>query len=170
MVPAGEWTRPPDTACVRACGRGLPPPPVQVDATNIFLSVWPDLTQIAERLWSPKAPENGGLDLLDGRRRRLRLHRCRLASRGVPVGPMGAVYMPDASHASFATWREYQWCESDAGTASSRAPAGLRRHLYGPGLSGVLGGVGAEVEAWSARHARQHRRRTRAQPLPFDAL
>ena len=141
---------------------------IQVDATNIFLSVWPDLTQIAERLWSPKSPENGGLDLLDGRQRRLRLHRCRLASRGVPVAPMSAVYVPDASHASFATWREYQWCQSDAGVGSSSAGASHHYHHGRGRYLGGVGGVGEEVEAWSARHAEQHRRRTRAHPLLFD--
>ena len=85
-----------------------------VDAANFFNTVWPQLTQIAERLWSPKLPRNGGLDLLSGRRRRLRIHRCRLLSRRIPVPPLSSIYLPDASHASFATWREYQWCPGDA--------------------------------------------------------
>lgn len=83
-----------------------------VDRGNFFTSAWPDLTAVAERLWSPKNPQ-GGLDLQDGDQRRLRLHRCRLASRGLPLAPMSSVYMPDASHASFARWRQYQWCEGD---------------------------------------------------------
>ena len=81
-----------------------------VDATNLFGMVWPSLTQVAERLWSE--PRNG-LDLLSGRRRRLRLHRCRLLSRKLPLAPMAAIYLPDASHASFATWREWSWCPGD---------------------------------------------------------
>ena len=85
-----------------------------VDATNFFRTVWPALTQVAERLWSPERPPHGGLDLLSGRRRRLRVHRCRMLSRKLPVPPMAAVYLPDASHASFATWRKYQWCPGDA--------------------------------------------------------
>ena len=88
-----------------------------VDATNIFLSVWPDLTMVAERLWSPKKPQ-GGLDLLDGRQVRLRLHKCRLRSRGVAVAPSSMLYAPDASHASFATWRRWQWCGADAGSVA----------------------------------------------------
>ena len=83
-----------------------------IDRGNFFTSAWPDLTAVAERLWSPKVPQ-GGLDLLDGDRRRLRVHRCRLASRGLPLAPMSAVYVPDASHASFARWRKDQWCDGD---------------------------------------------------------
>ena len=82
------------------------------DRGNLFTTLWPDLTSVAERLWSPKAPQ-GGLDLLDGDQRRLRVHRCRLASRGLPLAPMSAVYVPDASHTSFARWRKYQWCDGD---------------------------------------------------------
>lgn len=83
------------------------------DLSNFFTSVWPQLTMVAERLWSGPSPP-GGLDLLTGRKWRLRRHRCRLVSRGVPVGGIGAmIYTPDASHASFATWRESAWCPGD---------------------------------------------------------
>lgn len=84
-----------------------------VDATNIFTSVWPDLTAVAERLWSPKKPQ-GGLDLYDGHRIRERLHHCRLRGRGVALAPPSVLYEPDASHASFATWRRWLWCAADA--------------------------------------------------------
>ena len=83
-----------------------------VDGTDFVRTVWPSLTMVAERLWSSN--RTGQLDLLTGRRRRLRVHRCRMLSRGIPVPPMAAVYMPDASHTSFATWRKYQWCPGDA--------------------------------------------------------
>ncbi len=90
-----------------------------VDATNFASTVWPALTQVAERLWSTKEPPHGGLDLLSGRRHRLRVHRCRMLGRKLPVPPMSAVYMPDASHASFATWRKYSWCPGDANAFGS---------------------------------------------------
>lgn len=108
-----------------------------VDATNLFTTSWPDLTAVAERLWSPKAPQ-GGLDLLDGRMHRLRVHRCRLLARGVPVGPMAAVYMPDPSHASFHTWRQYQWCPADASFWAD---------------DGRLPRLDAESESWASRRA-----------------
>ena len=83
------------------------------DKTNFFAHVWPDLTMVAEKLWSGPTPQ-GGLDLLDGRKRRLRQHRCRLVSRGVPMPGVGSeIYTPDASHASFSTWRESSWCPGD---------------------------------------------------------
>eukprot|EP00041_Stephanoeca_diplocostata_P018142 m.378376 g.378376 ORF g.378376 m.378376 type:complete len:707 (+) comp20930_c0_seq1:139-2259(+) len=80
------------------------------DVTNFFSLAWPDLSAVAERLWSSNTAD---LDLLTGRQRRLRVHRCRLVSRGVPVPPMACVYVPDASHASYATWRKYQYCAGD---------------------------------------------------------
>lgn len=44
----------------------------------------------------------------------MRQHRCRLISQGVPVANIGAMtYVPDASHASFATWRKDSWCPGD---------------------------------------------------------
>lgn len=89
-----------------------------VDVSNFFGSVWPDLTAVAERLWSPKDGGPGGLDLLDGERRRLRIQRCRLLARGLPVKMPGSmIYYPDASHASFELWREWQWCAGDANFA-----------------------------------------------------
>ena len=43
------------------------------DLSNFFTTVWPDLTAVAERLWSGPSPP-GGLDLLDaGGHRRLLL-------------------------------------------------------------------------------------------------
>ena len=76
--------------------------------------VWLDLTAVAEKLWSGPAPAAGGLDLLAGDKHRLRAHRCRLVGMGLPVSSVGSViYDPDASHASFATWRKWQWCDGD---------------------------------------------------------
>jgi hypothetical protein len=83
------------------------------DLSNFFTNVWPQLTEVAEKLWSGPMPR-GGLDLLEGRQRRMRQHRCRLISQGVPVANIGAmIYVPDASHASFATWRKDSWCPGD---------------------------------------------------------
>ena len=85
-----------------------------VDATNLFSTVWPRLTAVAERLWTPP---DARLDLLEdspNEMRRLRLARCRLLARGLPVPPAGGMlYDPDASHRSFAAAREWQWCEAD---------------------------------------------------------
>ena len=96
-----------------------------VDATNLFSSVWPDLTMVGERLWFDG--DAAQLDLLDGIRVRLRRQRCRLVSRGVPVPTQAAVYVPDASHASFALWRELQWCEGDAGDTGPPEPSAAIR-------------------------------------------
>ena len=81
------------------------------DVTNIFGTVWPRLTAVAERLWSA---EDAQYDLLDNSMRRARLARCRLLARGLPVPPLGGeVYDPDASHRSFSAAREWQWCQGD---------------------------------------------------------
>lgn len=117
------------------------------DRTNLFSTIWPDLTGVAERLWSPR---QGTFNLLDGRMRRLRLQRCRLLSRGVLLSPMSAIYLPDASHTSFHTWREYQTCGAadSGGTAQVLLNARAKARAYGEAV---------------ASEARQHR------PLaPFD--
>ena len=109
------------------------------DLSNFFTAVWPQLTMVAERLWSGPSPP-GGLDLLSGRKWRLRRHRCRLVSRGVPVGGIGAmIYTPDASHASFATWRESAWCPGDEKMGSG-VGCGVGRAERGVGSDGVGGG------------------------------
>ena len=56
------------------------------DVSNVFSNIWPDLTMVAERLWSGPNPP-GGLDLLSGNR--LRKKRCRLVAAGLPVASVG---------------------------------------------------------------------------------
>ena len=130
-----------------------------VDLSNIFTTVWPSLTLVAEKLWSGPSPQ-GGLDLLDGRKRRLRRQRCRLVSRGLPVPIVASgIYAPDPSHASFATWRDYQWCPGDEhwGAAGGLAP-------------GVDAAAAARSAHW-ANAAVEAAGVARARPLvtPFDS-
>ena len=131
------------------------------DKTNFFANVWPDLTMVAEKLWSGPSPE-GGLDLLDGRKRRLRQHRCRLVSRGVPMPGVGSeIYAPDASHASFSTWRESQWCPGDESWG-----AGSGNGVTAPG---AVERAAAEGEHWAAEAlAASARARARRVGTPFD--
>ena len=70
-------------------------------------------------------------------------------SRGIPAPPMAAVYVPDASHASFLLWRELQWCEGDAGNAMSVEPS-------------------ESVKLWAANAAREHRHRMGSRARLFD--
>jgi hexosaminidase len=55
-----------------------------VDATNLFTSLWPDLTMVAERLWT-SVDNKEDLDLLDGNKLRLRRQRCRLGKAVVSL-------------------------------------------------------------------------------------
>lgn len=131
------------------------------DLSNFFTNVWPQLSEVAEKLWSGPVPR-GGLDLLDGRQRRLRQHRCRLISQGVPVANIGAmIYVPDASHASFATWRKNSWCPGDQ----------YWRHNVENGEHAGLEQAAAAGFEW-AQEARDAASARRAQPLqtPFDAF
>lgn len=57
-----------------------------VDASDIFVSLWPRLAAIAERLWSPR---NKTTDDLNRTRARLQRYRCLLLQRGVGAAPLG---------------------------------------------------------------------------------
>ena len=104
----------------------------------------------------------GGLDLLEGRQRRMRQHRCRLISQGVPAANIGAmIYVPDASHASFATWRKGSWCPGDQNWR--RIEVGEER--------GTLEQAAAAGYEW-AQQARDAVAMRRAQTFktPFDSV
>jgi len=59
----------------------------QVSALNIEQRIWPRACTIAERLWSPNTTRDMG-----SAAQRLGKHRCRMAYRGLPVGPIWSDY------------------------------------------------------------------------------
>lgn len=57
-----------------------------VDKTNIVQRLFPFVSAVAERLWSPGAPLDSATT--DDARTRLDQHRCRMLMRGVPAQPI----------------------------------------------------------------------------------
>jgi hypothetical protein len=68
----------------------------QVADTSFTARVWPRAAGIAERLWSPADTQ----DLLAAAQR-LGVHRCRLAARGMHVGPIWADYCSHDTQPAF---------------------------------------------------------------------
>eukprot|EP00039_Didymoeca_costata_P008632 m.114452 g.114452 ORF g.114452 m.114452 type:complete len:1152 (-) comp14167_c0_seq1:6-3461(-) len=66
----------------------------QVDASSLNARVWPRTCAVAERLWSPipgasrNASNSADKTILESAATRLAYHRCRMSSRGIPVGPI----------------------------------------------------------------------------------
>ena len=96
------------------------------NATNMFSTVWPRLTAVAENMWTKPGER---CDLLAGcdavrpnddcKFRRLRIARCRLLARGLPVPPVGGeLYDPSATGRSCYAAREWQWCQGNGLFAS----------------------------------------------------
>ena len=55
----------------------------QADATNVLQLLWPRVSAVGERLWSPQFVNDQAVALP-----RLTDHRCRLVARGVPAVPV----------------------------------------------------------------------------------
>ena len=70
-----------------------------VDGTNLLSVAWPRAAAVAERLWS-SVDDDGGesspslLEVNEGTRERMRVHRCRLVARGVPASPVATSSCP----------------------------------------------------------------------------
>ena len=55
----------------------------QADVTNLLQLLWPRVSAVGERLWSPQFVNDQAAALP-----RLTDHRCRLVARGVPAAPV----------------------------------------------------------------------------------
>jgi hexosaminidase len=53
-----------------------------IDNTNVLIKMWPRASAVAERLWSDKS-----ITSIPKAERRLKQHRCRMDSRGIPAEP-----------------------------------------------------------------------------------
>ena len=69
----------------------------QVADTSFTARVWPRAAGVAERLWSPASTRDAFLAA-----QRLGVHRCRLAARGMRVGPIWADYCSHDTEPAFA--------------------------------------------------------------------
>eukprot|EP00051_Salpingoeca_urceolata_P015671 m.204484 g.204484 ORF g.204484 m.204484 type:complete len:826 (+) comp18472_c1_seq1:2099-4576(+) len=76
------------------------------DATNIIPRLWPRLSAVSERLWSPA----NVTDTTDAARR-FHTHRCLMRQRGLAASPIGLFEPAVAS--GRASWQSRGWCPAD---------------------------------------------------------